>query len=1156
MFISGCGCCGCKPCPNCSPRCVTLTFEGFEHGTETCNECSFLSGTTFVLKRPDGCPTISLSVADATGSGAVLARTVEKQEDGSCTITSLEIATECVGGGGWVSSDEKSGLDGSLIPWRCRDGDDDKPEDKYADNSNCENVGDPLRGGNYSSPSLVSSLLFYGYQCRPATANFTIGTVAPTGRYSLSGGTGSGATVSVAGYTEGQWTDSDKSWSINTLGAVSGGTGYGEGQTVNLVPQKSTVATLEQAVAKIEWVNRAAPWIEVTATTSLGEVYFGGANVQSFTDSDGRTSYRIASVSPWTPIPRCGFTNTQATVSTTWNGLPIIFLRQPQINVVLGANQCAVGFEVVDPGSFYITNGIPTKVSLVSGGAYRTTGAITSVELVDGGEYWPSNTCFYSSCPVCPVCPETLTPILHPNGTQMYATFQAGIESNAVTVFERKWFTPGSYPPFIDTPILSATQTSVGDGGEQLDCDDFTFEPESVTVGCTTNGTIKVSSIACSEKSIGYCDGEGNVPEQITMSLSGMGNLFLWSSGNGGMPGMQPCPDPEGGPNVVEYTPFCGQCEGASHAISIRGGGTLGGIARYSGSLFLQDFEAVLDRDEHSDCLWSWSGYAPSPPTETAVSGGSTNVNCGGDLSVPVSVSIGPVGLETTVIVSAPTKAQGETATAEASVSSPAAGGAITGVTVLTPGSGYAREIFTRSQPGMTASVEGNVGSGATFSVTLTQNGQGEQATWSVSSVSVTNGGTGYTGSPLLTFTPEQGAITVSSAIAYVLLGRTQPTVTASVGGGTGAVLSVTLAEGVDFFSNQAYWYVESVAVTNGGSGHANGAQVVFTVTDGQAEYVAAATIATGVEEPSVSATVSGTGAGATITPTLTQSGNRWGVTSAAITTAGSGYSEWDYIEFTTSDVTESAGYAYVTGVNATGGITALTIYGGGSYYRDSGVIESVQVNSGGSYFKSTGIIESVQIFDGGAYYIETPTGTSEVDVPTVSFLSYSATVAATATATVDGDVGSPTFGQITGITVTSGGQRYRAAGTGWLLSLSVGLNHLEKLIGDETPPEPVGDDPLHCNNFWDKNLPIGNRVSLEPCPTDLLSRSYVMSAGAFSLPWGDPYGEGMNGAVWCRQPPQFSWYGAPTATFFEFGNGEITVALSPGDGEEEENPQ
>jgi hypothetical protein len=773
-------------------------------------------------------------------------------------------------------------------------------------------------------------------------------------------------------------------------------------------------------------------------------------------------------------------------------------------------------------------------------------GRIEGVVVVEGGVYWPTNSCGYSSAsdPVCAVCPMGDSPGDGLNKRELWVSVSIGATSNSVTLYLRDWYDFGGGPRFNDTAIVSATRSSVDQDGNPIPCNDFTFSGENITLGCPTNGTITLRSVGCNSESIGYCESEGNMPEQITLSLEGTGGV-LFTNGEGG--GVS-CPVYDESGSLVglrPYEDFCGECGDASHDIYIRTGFSSAPVR----TLALQDFEVVLDRDEGTGCFWSWSGFAPTAPSEQQfdnIGNSWTVVNCGGDLTVPVSVSIGPVGLETTVTISPPTKAAGETATAEASVSSPETGGVITGVAVLTPGSGYAREIFTRSQPGMTASVEGNVGSGAAFSVTLEKNGQGEQATWSVSSVAVTNGGTGYTGSPLLTFTPEQGAITVSSAIAYVLLGRTQPTVTASVPGAPGEVLSVTLAEGVDFFSNQAYWYVESVAVTNGGSGHTNGAQVVFTVTDGQAEYVAAATITTGVEEPSVSAAVNGTGAGATITPTITQSGNRWGVTAAAITAAGSGYSEWDYIEFTSSDVTESAGYAYVTGVNATGGITALTIYSGGSYYRDSGIIESVQVNSGGSYFKSTGIIESVQVFEGGAYYKQTPTGTSEVDTPTVSFRSNSATIAATATATVNGTVGSPTFGQITGITVTSGGQKYREAGTGFLLTINAGLNHLETLLGDETPPEPVGDDPLHCNNFWDRNQRMGNRVSTQPCPLDLLSKSYTMSAGPYAGLFPH-YGPGLEEAARCREEYVCGSYMCERSTFFSFGDEGITCSISPG---------
>jgi hypothetical protein len=278
-------------------------------------------------------------------------------------------------------------------------------------------------------------------------------------------------------------------------------------------------------------------------------------------------------------------------------------------------------------------------------------------------------------------------------------------------------------------------------------------------------------------------------------------------------------------------------------------------------------------------------------------------------------------------------------------------------------------------------------------------------------------------------------------------------------------------------------------------------------------------------------------------------------VSSVAITNAGSGYSQWDQVLISTGDIEASGSYLYVSSVDGNGAITGIGISDGGSYYRDTGVISSVNFpwyGGGGEYYKSTGVIESVVVWEPGSYYVSESTGTSDVDVPFVYFRSYSGS-GATATAQVDGTVGSPTFGQITGITATNGGQNYRAAGTGWASTISIGtLNHLEVLLGNETPSEPNENDPVDCANFWNKRLPFANRVSFEPCPYDLLSRSHVMSCGAFgpslgfSLPFGDPYGDGMSSAVWCRTAAP-SWGGAPLATFFEFGNGEITCTISAG---------
>ena len=99
MFLPGtpCGCCGgtppCQPCPRCAPLCLTATFSGFSHGTENCNECSFLDDVTFELKRPPD-PTLSVtaSVPSATGSGATFSVTTARNEtDGSYSVTGINL---------------------------------------------------------------------------------------------------------------------------------------------------------------------------------------------------------------------------------------------------------------------------------------------------------------------------------------------------------------------------------------------------------------------------------------------------------------------------------------------------------------------------------------------------------------------------------------------------------------------------------------------------------------------------------------------------------------------------------------------------------------------------------------------------------------------------------------------------------------------------------------------------------------------------------------------------------------------------------------------------------------------------------------------------------------------------------------------------------
>jgi hypothetical protein len=1050
---------------------------------------------TFQLKRPPD-PTLSVtaSVPSATGSGATFSVTTARSAtDGSYAVTGIKLTN--------------GGVNYSL-------------GDKIAFASN---------GCITEQPEATITIA----TTRPLSTNLRLTPASPVAIYSY-------ANVS---YSQQEDESGNPYWEVSDIATPGGfGSGYTEGSTVSLTPgsvvinfgffgEEPGVVVQEAATARITQINRAAPTFGVRINRAGGGTFDGGFVVgrTQGTDANGREAWSVSSVGIgwWFPSD---FTASD-TVSFYMTGTTATTVRAATATIAVNESGAITSFTITDGGEYYDTQGRPTAVELLTAGRYYKPGVITSATLVSGGKVFGLNACEYTSDRVCAVCPVGDAPGDGLNKRELWLSVSLGATSNTATLYLRDWYQYGiSNPGFADTAILTASQPSVDNQGKPILCDGFVFGAANVQ-GCSTNGTITLAAGECGTPTESYCDTEGNMPDQITLSLAGMGKLFLWSSQNGGAPGSPP-------------TPMSDECD-IQYDILIRGTGVATGPSGYAGNLVLQDFEAVLDRDERSDCFWSWSGYAPQPPFE-AVIAGNVQVNCG-DLSAPVSVSIGPVGLETTVFISPPTMVEGgETATGEASVSSAQDGGEIAGVTLLTPGSGYAREVFTRTEPEMTVALSGGTGSGAVLAATLTQSGEGEYVAWGVTAVAVTDGGTGYVGNEAVVFTPETGATTDSPASAYIITGRVEPTVTASASGGTGAELSVTLSQSTDW-NGLDIWSVESVAVDDGGTGYTNGASVTFAVTDGVESYPASATIATVRGEPEVTASVPySTGSGAVLTPVLSASGGSWTVASVTITDGGSGYSEWDQVLISTDDIEASGSYFYVSSVDGSGAITGIGSYGGGSYYRDTGVIESVNLSyyGGGEYYKSTGVIESVVVWEPGAYYVSESTGTSEVDVPVVSFRSYSGS-GATATAEVDGELGSPTFGQITGVTVTNGGERYRPSGTGWALSISI-ASHLEVLLGDETPPSPNEEDAVDCANFWSKRLPFANRVSFEPCPADLLNKSYVMSAGAFSLPFGDPYGDGMGSAVWCRTPA-IGGVGSPLATFFEFGNGEITCTISAG---------
>lgn len=80
-------------------------------------------------------------------------------------------------------------------------------------------------------------------------------------------------------------------------------------------------------------------------------------------------------------------------------------------------------------------------------------------------------------------------------------------------------------------------------------------------------------------------------------------------------------------------------------------------------------------------------------------------------------------------------------------------------------------------------------------------------------------------------------ATVTSAGSGFALIGRSEPTVTATVNGtGSGAELAVTLEQYQDECGRD-YWRVESVAATAAGSGYSQSDPVLFTVTTGDTDF-------------------------------------------------------------------------------------------------------------------------------------------------------------------------------------------------------------------------------------------------------------------------------------------------------------------------------
>jgi len=344
-----------------------------------------------------------------------------------------------------------------------------------------------------------------------------------------------------------------------------------------------------------------------------------------------------------------------------------------------------------------------------------------------------------------------------------------------------------------------------------------------------------------------------------------------------------------------------------------------------------------------------------------------------------------------------------------AEVSATVTNGVITGLNINNPGTGYSgasNVVFLK---------HGDPGAGTKATASLKMG-------YSVTSYTITNGGSGYVNAPTVTITGSgsgaQAQAVISGTVNAVALTNPGANYTAtpqvifnSTNGGQGATASVnmTTANPIrEIAVNSSPTYSKSTPPTNlviTGSG--NSAAATFTMeTSGVISYnVIISDSGSGyLSAPIV--TITGDGFGATATASIDAQGR---VDNINITNQGQGYSN-----ATISIAAPVSGTTATATADIRVHVASITVTDGGSAYLSGNTnvtIDGLLIGTSITYNKS---IQSIILANGGSGYI---------GVPTISIVSIDGNGSgATATATISN--------QVTGIVVVAQGQNYETAPT------------------------------------------------------------------------------------------------------------------------------
>lgn len=338
---------------------------------------------------------------------------------------------------------------------------------------------------------------------------------------------------------------------------------------------------------------------------------------------------------------------------------------------------------------------------------------------------------------------------------------------------------------------------------------------------------------------------------------------------------------------------------------------------------------------------------------------------------------------------------------------------------------------------------------------------------------------------------PISGVTLTSGGSGYARLGRVAPTITASVSGGAGASLSVTLSEQSEYLGDGCmevpWWAVGSVSVTAGGSGYSDDTAVTFSAASGDTTVHAAAGRAyVEIAEPEEAFDIDSTGSGAVLeavwsalsepdwadvrtpNPCPAPKKRTYRLDSVTVTSGGSGYAQYDriYISFAADDDGSVVNQAYidVESVDGSGAIQSvfvspdngLYIPGPAGKYVGSLTDELAHV-----------VVNSCVANGAGQYYREDanePPYVAAVTV-TVNQEEPSTGSGAVITATVDDDTASADFGKVIALSLDSGGTGYLKAPEACVLPDTLYVQWNDNSL--EVPIRIGANNLLVCDNNY-----------------------------------------------------------------------------------------